>query len=58
LIELLTTERNKIPLYAKVIELEKNILYKLILSKRFRKKKEVEQWHNNSNTYPFIKNVV
>jgi hypothetical protein len=52
--ELLTTNRNEIPLWIKVIEVEKAKIYKLIICKRFRKKKVVEEWHRNSDLYPFI----
>ncbi|MBD8083579.1 hypothetical protein [Chryseobacterium caseinilyticum] len=54
IIELLTTDRNEIPIWIKVIEVEKAKIYKLIICKRFRKKKVVEEWHRNSDFYPFI----
>ena len=56
--ELLTTSRNKIPLWVKIIEVEKNKTYKLILSKRFRKKKEIKEWHKGSNLFPFLKHTI
>jgi hypothetical protein len=49
----LTTGRNEIPLYAKLFVLEINKTYGVATSKRFRKRKEVEKYHNHSNLTPF-----
>ncbi len=49
----LTTGSNEIPLYAKISILDINKTYLVTTSKRFRKRKEVEKYHNNSDLTPF-----
>jgi len=49
----LTTGSNEIPLYAKLSILDINKTYLVTTSKRFRKRKEVEKHHTNSDLTPF-----
>lgn len=49
----LTTAKNEIPLWIKITEIEKGRLYRLTSSKRFRKRKVVEEWHKDNSLTPF-----
>jgi hypothetical protein len=49
----LTNGINEIPLWIRVIEVEKDKLYSLLISKRFRKLKALRDWHQNNQFLPF-----
>jgi hypothetical protein len=51
--DVLTTGKNEIPLYADLTVIEINKAYLVTTSKRFRKRNEVEKYHDNSDLTPF-----
>ena len=51
--ETLVTGKNEIPLWIKLDIVDDNKI-KLQISKRFRKKKIIEEWHNENEYEPFI----
>lgn len=54
-VDILTTDRNEIPLWIKIDELEKQKLYKLVCSKKFRKRCDIKEWNKANPFPPFFK---
>ncbi len=52
----LVTSRNEMPLWIKIVEVEKN-QFKLLISRRFRKKSVVDEWHGDNELKPIIKEL-
>ena len=53
--EFLVTAHNEIPLWIKLEKVEEQRFYKLFISKRFRKKKVIKEWHKDNDIQPIIK---
>jgi hypothetical protein len=50
----LITGKNEMPLWVKISLVDENRIFKLIISKRFRKKRDIEDWHKTSEFLPVI----
>ena len=53
--EFLVTAHNEIPLWIKLEKVEEQRFYKLFISRRFRKKKVIKEWHKDNDIQPIIK---
>ena len=52
----LVTYRNEIPLWIKIKNTDQNNVLKLVISKRFREIKTIEEWHRLNEYMPILKN--
>jgi predicted Fe-S protein YdhL (DUF1289 family) len=51
----LVTYKNEIPLWIKIKRTDQNNVLKLLISKRFRKMKIIEEWHQTNEYKPLIR---